>query len=193
MFTIIEFNDYRKEVYVGCLGVSSDMEKAQSYLVKHILEEFSSRDEKEKENENRLVVIRNVDRTEYVGVSQRHKTRYQYGVTVIQTLKSLTVQQFCERFMFIHPRKRLFPVETLSTKVTQEWLVQNMKTISKHFIVHLEYEEEYEDDDEEDYEEDYEEDDEDDDKKIKKEKIIESITNYDSIYAIVPVDLLDNI
>lgn len=181
MFTIIEYNDYRKEVQIKCLGYTSDLADAKSKLFRQAVDEYAGR---YKDQEKiRHIILKRIDQTEYVSLT--NPKRCQYQVVIIHASKPFTTRQFCERFL----RKHTIP--TSDVPVTQEWLLDNMETISQHFIDYYEEEDEEKDDEEEEEEEEDEEDEEDEDENGKgKEKCKWSVDRYTTVYAIAEINEL---
>jgi hypothetical protein len=171
MYTIIEFNDYRKDVVIKCLGYSSDLAKAESYLFTKVIDEYSKRYLSSSSSSSAYVILYKVMQTDYV--SLMNPTRLQYRAAVIKTSAPLTTHRFCDMFLSRKGKSIIGKIESNQSNdlLTQEWLTQNIATISEHFL-------------DKEYEDEEEEEDEDED----SQKIVQEINKYSSIYAITQIE-----
>ena len=172
MFTVIKFDDYRKDIMIQCLGYCTDFEKTRSIMFAHAVNAHSSRG-----GDNDLqtyVVMERPETTEYVYM-KHDKRKWQYRPVVIHATAPLTIKQFTKTCLGGKGIKGANPDDI----VTQEWLNQNMSVIAERFWYCDELDDEDEDEDEDD------EDSKIDRKGNKVPKI--EVTFYCSIYAICEI------
>lgn len=174
MYSIIEFNDYRKEVQIECVGYCSDWEKTKQALFRRVVEEYSKRSNSAAYT---YVVLEKVDQTEYVYLD--HKKKWQYRAVVIRATSPVTIGKFSK--MFLTTKKN----RSNDSPLTQEWIMENMDEICSKFYLYEEYEEEDDEDEEED--DDHKNDKKDNKDKKEKTRKPEAV-RYSTIYAIVEIN-----
>lgn len=141
MYTVVTFNDYRKEVQIECIGYSPNLETARAALFRNAVETYRKRynvyySSETTARKSRFVILKKVDQTEYVTLNDEI---CQYQAVIISSKTVLTKHRFCELLR----RKDTFIIEDNDDQdVTQEWLNANMAAIADNLF---EFEEETDD------------------------------------------------
>ena len=172
MYTLIEYNDYRKEVGISCLGYCSTFEQARCAVFRNATRSLRCL------GATTFLIIYPESQAEYVALEKSYNDQklWKYKVktfTLREGVNEISIAKFCSLFLTKKGRKLMKDVMKSSSipsadsPLTQEWLNTHMEIISANFLDYNEawtYEEENEN---------------------EEDNIIGDIDHYSSVYAIV--------
>lgn len=172
MYSIIHFNDYRKEVDIECVGYTSDFVKTKSSLFKNAIVNHTKY---RCNNDNKFCILYKNLQTEYVSLTKSYPEqklwKYRLAEIHIKPSVTLTIGKFCKTFMTQHGIKSIHDYKNVKhLTLTQEWMNENMDVISEHFLHIDDFGDDY------DFEEDFEN---------EEDKMIKSVERYSTVYTIV--------